>query len=142
MCGRHATSSWTGEQGCNQFVCNQRENAELAVHALENCITSVEPMEKVTESVWGGPFIPAKMKGKPTEQQEKARQAHLSGLFLKELNRRRKLIGDITFFINLECLKRKLFRFITKRNFRFFWFGRRSACATATFRICVGHGNS
>ena len=43
---------------------------------------------KVTESIWG-PLIPSVMKGKPTGQQDEAREAYIARLFLRGLNRKR-----------------------------------------------------
>ena len=43
---------------------------------------------KVTESVWG-PLTPTIYKGKPTAQQDTARNAYLARLFLRGLNRKR-----------------------------------------------------
>ena len=43
---------------------------------------------KVTESIWG-PLIPSTTKGKPTAQQDAARNAYLARLFLRGLNRKR-----------------------------------------------------
>ena len=45
---------------------------------------------EVTESVWGGPLVPARMKGKSTELQERARNAYMAGLFLRGLNQNYK----------------------------------------------------
>ena len=43
---------------------------------------------KVTESIWG-PLTPSVMKGKPTAQQDEAREAYLARLFLRGLNQKR-----------------------------------------------------
>ena len=56
---------------------------------------------EVTESEYG-PLIPSKYKGKPTEQQEKARKQYLARLYLQALNRdhKKQVQGLSTAFIN------------------------------------------
>ena len=51
---------------------------------------------EVTEGVWG-PLIPAKMKGKNTEEQKKAREKFLACMFLASVDRKiyKKPIGNL-----------------------------------------------
>ena len=83
---------WSMQQSMQMFGTLRQQNKECLV-AFYKCFTN---QVEVTERVWG-PLITAKMKGKSTEEQKKAREKFLACMFLASVDRKlyKKPIDDL-----------------------------------------------